>query len=496
MELRLILTALRRSRLIILVTIIACTVPAIALRLTRSSTYEAKNVLYIQPPGSQGNGNVNYNDPDRYVVSQIGVLQSSSLADSVAKRLKVKDSKAIERSVTFSHTPKTDLITIVAHHSNADTAKTIANTYADLYIAEQVASVKKSQEPAFAALEKRLETISTGLEDADKKLTANPTDSLALVSRDALLSEYGEVVRAKTNLQFLSRVDARSSVLDAATTAQEVTGTSLPVQLLAGLLVGSALGAAIALAIMVFSSTVSDAGQIEEAFGDAPIGPIKSVNNFPRDQTTVLSRNAWPFGVVAKNVAIRSEALAPQSSSTLVVAVTSPFVKTGVTSLSSAVAGYFARSGAQVVLVDASEIAPTITREFDALDGEKFARHIDEALSRQSPIDPNWLQRALVPTETENVRVLGGLAKFLNRGNLPAITKAVRKSGNVAIIDCPSTETSPTSVRLAPNVDVIVYVVPINRLRMHDLKSGLAQFGETPVIIALTNIGARQFFFG
>lgn len=496
MELRLILAAIRRSRLIIFVTVIACTVPAFALWIARSTTYEAKTVLNIQPPGSSSNGNVNYNDPDRYVLSQISVLESSTLSSAVAKQLKASDSKAIQRSVTFTHPPKTDLITISAKHSNSDTAKTIANTYADLYIKEQVASVKKSQEPAFQALQERLDAISSGLEEADKKLNESPTDSLALVSRDALLSEYGEVVRAKTNLEFLSRVDVRSSVLNRASTSYEVAGTSLPVQLIAGLLVGLALGVAIALAIMVFSSSVSDPGQVEEAFGVAPVGPISNLTGFPKDPAGILAKTAWPFGGVAKNIAIRAEAVAPQSSPTLTIGVTSPFAKAGTTSVATAVAAYFARSGSQTVLVDTNELSPTLTSEFDAADGEKFVRLVDEAIARQSPIELNWLLRALVNTPTENLRVMGGLAKSLHRGNLTTIMKGFRSAASVTVIDCPSTENSPTAVRLAPSVDVLVYVLPINKMRLPDLKANLAQFGSTPVIVVLTHVGARQFFFG
>ena len=496
MELRLILAAIRRSRLIILVTVLECTVPAFALWATRSSTFEAKTVLYIQPPGSQGNGNINYNDPDRYVISQISVLESSALANAVAKRLKSPDAKSIRQSVTFSHAPKTDLVTITARHANGETARAIANSYADLYINEQVAAVKKSQEPAFTALEKRLETISEGLADADQKLNANPTDSLALVSRDALLSEYGEVVRAKTNLQFLSRVDARSSVLDRASTAFETASTSLPLQLAAGLLVGLALGTAIALAIMVFSSSVSDSGQVEELLGTSPVGPIKSASGFPAAMADVLARTNTPFAATARSVAIRAEAVASPGSPTLTVAVTSPFARSGTTSLATAIAGYFARSSGQTLLIDANDASPTLTEEFAAPDGEKFVRHVDDAITRQSPIELSLLHRSLVSTPTDNLRVFGGIARGLHRGNLATVLKGFRSVANVTVIDCPPTENSPTSVRLAPSVDVIVYLIPVNKLRVSDLRSNIAQFGETPVVVVITTVGARQFFFG
>ncbi len=496
MELRLILSAIKRSRLIIIFTTLACTVPAFVFWATSSTPYTAKTVLYIQPPAAQGGGNINYNDPDRYVVSQLSVLESSGLADSVAKKLKVKDPKSVERSVTFTHTPKTDLISITASNSKADTAQAIANAFADLYVEEQVQAVKKSQEPAFAALDKRLETINEALAEADRKLNADPTDSLAGASRDSLTAEYGEVVRAKTNLQYLNRVDVRSSVLERATTATPGGGASLPLQIALGLVVGLGLGVAAALAIAIFSSTASDPGQIEEALGVQPIGPIKVGKDFPDHIAGVLTQPTGPYTNAAKTISIRAEALVPQTSSTLSVAVVSAYASTGTTSLAAAVAGYFARSGSQVVLVDGNEINPTLTAEFEATGGERFVKNVDEALSRQLPVEMAWLHRVLAPTPIDNLRVLGGLAKYLHRGNLPTVVKTLRNFSKVTVIDCPPTETSPTSVRLASSVDVIVYVVPVNRMRLADLKMTAQQFGSTPVLIALTRVGARQFFFG
>ncbi len=496
MELRLILAAIRRSRLIIIVTTIACTIPAIGLWLTRSTTYEAKTVLYIQPPAAQAGGNVNYNDPDRYVASQIGVLESGSLSATVAKQLSESDVKAIQRSVTFTHLPKSDLITIVAKHPKGASAIAIANAFAESYVREQAAAVKKSQEPAVAALEKRLATISAGLEAADLLLTADPTDSQTLVRRDALLAQYGEIVRAKTTLEFVSRVDARSAVLDRATSAFANSGTSLPLQLAAGLFVGLGLGMAIALAIMMFSPTLSDNGQLEEITGAPPIGPVRSFSNFPTDRSTVVAKEGWPFATLAKNIAMRAEAVVPEDATSITIGIVSPLAHTGVTALAAGVSGFFARSGSQVVLVDANDVSPALTTEFNATDGEKFIRYVDESLTRQTQIEQNWLSHVLASTPAENVHVLGGTARFLNRGNLPTVVNALRNYSKVTVVDCGSMDNSPTAQRLAPLLDVIVYVVPVNRVRVADLKVSLSQFRDTPVIVTLTRVGARQFFFG
>jgi capsular polysaccharide biosynthesis protein/Mrp family chromosome partitioning ATPase len=496
MELRLILAAIRRSRLIILVTTIALTVPAVALWFSRTTTWEAKSVLYIQPPAATGSANINYNDPDRYVISQLGVLESASLASVVAKQLKSGDVKAIQRSVTFSHTPKTDLITVLAKHPNPEMAKAIANGFSDVYIRQEISAVKKGQEPAIVALQKRIDAITSSLEEANKRVAADVTDQVAALERDNLNSELGEVVRAKTSLEFIGKVEAKNAVLDRATTAVPSPAASLPLQVAAGLFLGLALGTAIALAIMVFSPTIADSGQVEELLGNPPIGPVRMLSNFPKDSSTIALRAGWPFANVAKNIAIRTEAVAPQSSATLTVGVVSAFPKTGVTSIATAIAGYFGRSGSQVLLVDANDTTPTISTEFNATEGEKFVRYVDESIARQTPIELNWLNHVLVPSSVENMRVLGSVAKFLHRGNLPSIMKTLRNFSKVTIIDCPAMENSPTSVRLSPLVDVIVYVVPINRVRQADLKTGIAQFRETPVIVVLTKVGARQFFFG
>ena len=84
--------------------------------------YEARAVLNIQPPQNALGGTVFFNDPDRYVIGQLSVLQNSGLASQVAEQFPGETMQSISRAVAVTHEPRTDLVTVAVTRADAKQA--------------------------------------------------------------------------------------------------------------------------------------------------------------------------------------------------------------------------------------------------------------------------------------------------------------------------------------------------------------------------------------
>ena len=85
------------------------------------------------------------NDPDRYVLSQLSVLQSSSIAEKVATQYPGQTTDSVSHAITVTHEPRSDLVTVGVTLADPQQAAEIANTYVNTYIADLKAQAAEQQ---------------------------------------------------------------------------------------------------------------------------------------------------------------------------------------------------------------------------------------------------------------------------------------------------------------------------------------------------------------
>lgn len=120
MELSLVAATLIRRRLLIVMCAVLGTIPGLVLMFASGSQYESTATLSILPPDN-GPGQVNANQPNRYVLGQIGTLKSSKLAETVASALNDgSTASSVQSAVTIEQQPETDLVDITARAKDGD----------------------------------------------------------------------------------------------------------------------------------------------------------------------------------------------------------------------------------------------------------------------------------------------------------------------------------------------------------------------------------------
>ena len=128
MELGYIVSALRRRFWLVVVFAVLGLLTGLALTGRHTAAdYETRAVLLVQPPAS-ATGTFSFsNDPDRYVIGQVPVLEGSGLAERVAAKIPGETVGSIQHAVSIEHRPKTDVVDVVVRHSDPERAQLIAN---------------------------------------------------------------------------------------------------------------------------------------------------------------------------------------------------------------------------------------------------------------------------------------------------------------------------------------------------------------------------------
>src|SRR4051794_17503356 len=98
MEFSYVATAVRRYWWVVVLCVAIGLVPVIARR-SSTQEYVARAVLLVSPPSDSRVQVTFNNDPDRYVIGQLSVLRSSSLADQVAKKIEGETAVSIASAI-------------------------------------------------------------------------------------------------------------------------------------------------------------------------------------------------------------------------------------------------------------------------------------------------------------------------------------------------------------------------------------------------------------
>lgn len=478
------LAAVRRRWWLIGVLVIVGALAGTLLSGSSTPTYQAVAKLLVQPRTS-ANGISSSNDPERYIAGEVAFLDGTAVADKVAAKVPGSTAEALLGLVSIEHKTNTDVVDVIVRSQDAAFSQTVANVYAEVYIAESEARTTDSYKADIADIDQRLKDLSdkiNAIEVERAKITPNSTN-VADRTRDAQLfeqtsqyrSQYTQLLATQTNLQYASTLKSRSEVLQLAVLPTAPQSSSRLLLIGAGGFVGAVLAAVAAVAWAASSRWLLDGMQLEEILGAQVVGTLPRRRELAGGPRTAFERLPDATAAVIDQLCVRAEASAQGETDALAIAVVGAQRGAGVSTVALAMAGRFARNGARTVVIDADLADPAISRAFDATHDAGLPGLLARlAAARQEPPVPGapaplppeaFPSRVFTPTSIEDVRILGVgapvKARSLHRTNVDTVIAAASRGGvDVVVIDGGPLLDAATTVRLCQVVDVVVLVVP------------------------------------
>lgn len=491
MELSFVFSALRRRFWVVTLFALLGSLPGLTADPVVSDEYEAKAVLLVSPP-TRSNLNVFNADPDRYVISQLSVLEGDSLAEEVAVRISTQFAEeitvqALALLVEIEHLPDTDIVEITAKiEGSPQKAAAIPQAYAELYV--QGLETSDDDLDQRADFEKKIETLTNQLNATDLRLqeqmekhlpregdaTPDPippvesVDPAAVSQRALLLSQLQTLNASLADLDVQSRLKVNTEIISNASVPTEPIPPGGNFLLAGGLLAGAILGVIVALLWARFSTKVLD----DVSAGDLIGAPL--VSEFPHYRS--LARNplaafqALPRSAVPTidQLCVRAEALA-RLDEPLTVVVTGTMRSAGSTTMSLAMAERFAAGGASVVLVDADVRDPRVTALFNATaDGG-----VPSVIAHDGALVDQRGRSAFTRTMDPAVSVLGlgpnrGSAS-LRRDTVPSVLEAARRKAEIVVVDGGPVLDLASTIQFAALADAVVLAIPMARQKADSL---------------------------
>lgn len=475
MELGFVGQAVRRWWWVVVLLFVMGAVPAMIAR-GADARYTSEAVLLLTPP-SDAQGQVAFSaDPDRYVLGQITLLQSTTLANQVAAEVgRGLSSAQVAADVGVVQDPKTDVVRLSAQASTPEFAQAIVQGYVDAYFVTVRTQAQQVLFPRVQQLQQQQELLQTGIAAVDAQIAAALTPYLPIPgvagttpaavpsvdevapnlasTKSALQHQYDDVLSAKAQLQLGSRLQVTSQTVERATLPDSPDPGVEELLLIGGLLAGALLGCLLAVLIARYSSRVLSDAESQSRLGAPLIGGFPfsdGLGHRSRPDTMHLAPDVVTF---VDRLRVRIDAHAGVGS-TLIVVVGAQR-PSGCTTLAASIASRYAAAGSEVLLVDADLARPYLTRAY-GLGGDGLAALVDG--------NTNALQRdPIATTDMTRLRFLGGDVSGdhrVRRRDLPVLVDRLRLSAEVVVVDGGVLLESSLTLELARIADAIVVAIP------------------------------------
>ncbi len=486
MELAFVLSALRRRLWLVALFAVLGVLPAVLSDPPVSNQYVSVAKLMVVQP-TVGNVTFLSGDPDRYVVGQLGVLESASLVNDVALKLGVSITD-VRESIEIEHEPSTDIVNIIATADNPDTARILAQTYVDSYM-DDLDKADRSDSEELTRLDNDIATLRSTLSGLNSAIaeamegyverayqgvnsrplpTPDQIDPARVTERDVAKAELTQLIQQRNQLISSSRLRVNTRIIQQATLPVEPLPPGGRFLFAGGLFAGSMLGIVAALAWARFSTKVLDVDTASEILAAPVVSELphyRSLARQPLAAFQALPRSAVP---VIDQLCVRAEAKA-RINEPLTVAIVGTQRNAGTTTLALAMAERFAGAGSSVVLVDADVRDPRITALFNASqDGGVPAVVVNDG----ALIDQRG-RSVFTRTMDPEVSVLGlgsnrGAAS-LRRDTVASVLEAARRKAQIVVVDGGPALDLASTLQITAMADAVVLAVPLSRQKSDSL---------------------------
>ena len=521
MELGYIVSAVRRRLWLIVLFAVLGLLAGLALTGKQTAVdYETRAVLLVQPPSSATGSFSFSNDPDRYVIGQIPVLEGSGLAERVAANIPGETVGSIQHAIRIEHRPKTDVVDVVVVHSDPERAQLIANQYAQQYISDLRTRAASAQAPGLEEVQAQLKALQDTLIALQARISAAVAAEAAAPAANrrgdpeaealyaVTLNEYSERLQSKIQLETAGHQRVTSEVI--ADAVRPTVPVTEPRRLfaVAGLMAGLLLGVAGAILVARFSGLVIDRFEFESILGLRLSGEFPYSSTLARSRLSALNKLATRQERMIDRLSVRAEANTVEDRG-LIVAVVGTQRGAGTTTLALALASRFADSESNTILVDFDYQDPALTRGFGGfgegglpailslIDQENERTRPHSAHERSNRIDPTIL---FADRPKPHLRIVGigssDEARVVRRADVSRLLSYVAAEGDVVVVDGGPLFESATAEQLLRLADCVVLAAPAHRLRTSTLDAvGRLIVGRADEVLpVMTHTGRWHLF--
>lgn len=476
MELSFVIEAARRYAWLIVACTLLGALPGFVVQRSADALFESRAVLLVVP-ARDARVQINVTGAnERYVLGQLAVLRSDTLAAAVADRIGGDTSTAeLRSSVGFRHNNETDIVEIVAASNTPERARILAESYADGYLRSLAEQLNPEGSPEIAELDQQLAELSEQIADVDgeiaeamapflsavtapsSELTTLPTiEQVApgLVSeRQLLTADYLGRLTARTDLALGSQLTVATEIIERATLPETPAAQRRALLIVAGALGGMLVGLFLAALFARLTPRLLSRRDASETLGGTEVlGPMRWKH---RDGDGLLGVDtALDREQQDTLTTIRSSLMVtPGNGRALILLVAGSTSASGSEHVASSIASLWATEGYRTVLVDAdlrragltSTIATDTFPSFDA-DG---AFSVDDDLVDTTKPGLLFLPASSGSTASQRKRI----ALFLDD---------VDSVADVVVFDVGSLLGSTFGLDLAGSVDGVVLAVGVD----------------------------------
>ena len=475
-----------RRRVAILLAVLVIVGFSMVISSARPTVYRATAEVLVQTSGVElaldPSGRA-VADPGRLVETEIRILASPAVREAV--RI------ALGESPTVSAEPagNADVIAIHAEHGTPERASTIANAYADAYVAVRRQQTEDAAAAATAEIQKRVSELQA-------QIDAVPATQAGV--REPLVAQQSALRQQLDRLQVLRAVQSGSSQV--VTSAAQPTAPVSPRPGRAGVMagiVGLALAVAIALLLEKMDDSLRSKDQLQRAAGVPVIGSIPTVGSFvSMGRPTVVSL-ATPRSPAAE--AYRTLRTAMQFlplDQVTVVQVTSPTSGDGKTTTLVNLGVALARAGQQVVLVCCDLRRPKLHEFFGMTNDVGFT----SVLLGKVPLSAALQQ---VPDQDRLYVLASGPlppnpSELLSSRRAREVLNSLRAEAEVVLIDSPPVLPVSDAMIISGLADVTLLVCAADRTSTGDVTRAVEQLRqvEAPLVGAILNGAGPESAYG
>ncbi|MEB2288551.1 MAG: polysaccharide biosynthesis tyrosine autokinase [Anaerolineae bacterium] len=487
MELSGYLQILKRRKLVVIVTLVAALVVAVAISSQLPATYRATATLRMLTSTSGSADYLQYDVryAERLMNTYANLATSQPVLDELARQLNLAEAP----KATVSMITNTELLEIAVEDSDPELARDAANTLSAILIAEARARYEELSKATSDTLSVELAQSQADLEqtrqDYEAALGADYPDAEQIqILRDLLTlreGRYTTLLAQYERIRALVELQAPSiSVVEPARTPRTPSQPQKPLILgLAGLL-GLSGGLGLAFLLEALDTRIYSKSQIASLSGSPILGEIPALSrqrragffsDFSIQQEAVhrLSVSLFP-----------PEAIRNRRSARQVLLVTSATLGDGKSTVAANLGVAVARSGYKTLLIDADARRPALHRVFGLpnesglstiLAGETEAR-LGET------IHPSAYKRLHVLTSgpwTPDFFALLGSAAMAD------LRRTLLEHFDVILIDSPAFLAVADGAILASLVDSVLLVLRLGYVRRDTLLALLEQLANLDI---------------
>ena len=352
----------RRKALIALLAVVAIGA-AIAVSALQTPQFRAEARVAVDASSGSGllddDQNLSSNVRDRNLNNEVEFAQS----DRVSER--ASNDFGDEISASISASGSSDILSFTVVNTDAEEAADIANIFADAYVTERSLASGERFIAAIDVINDRLGAISEERLLLERELTTTNDAQSVQIQIDSLAVEESRLRGQLNEIDVLSQLNGSTSVaiLNAAEAPARSFAPSWVRNIALAVIAGLILGLGSALVLETLDDTILTKRDLENAADGTPVvgvipAPLKGRFSGRKERKLITSRSG-AFTEAFRSLRSAIELGQAAGNEVRSILVTSANPSEGKSTVAAHLAISFARSGANVLMIDADMHNPT-----------------------------------------------------------------------------------------------------------------------------------------